>query len=442
MKKLIALLLSVVMVLAFSACSGTEPESSAPESSEPSSEASQPEQTDEGKKLVLWSMMTDETQAPILKAAVDRFTADTGVEVEIVSSDQESYKTKLTVGMASDSMPDIIHNSGGGWLKEFVDAGKILDITDYLDEDGWRDTFYAACLGNTSYDGRDYGIPIDQNFCAFFYDTALFEQYNLTVPANWEDFKSVCQTLTDNGVVPISLPNAAGSTWCGALFGEYIADRIGGPEVFTTAAETGAWNVDAYVKSFEMMQEMVDLNMFPMGFTGMEFGTTNFTMLYDGQAAMTLMPNGIIPMIKADDPEYAARMGVFLFPAVEDGTGSGTNLIGGVDSFSVTTACEYPDEAVLLLHYLSDADFAADWINTAGRMAAVKGQTYSDPLTAQMVALVEAAQSVTIYYDQELPTELGNYWNDITGAVLAKTMTPQEAAAAMEAKAVELGYAG
>lgn len=389
--------------------------------------------------LVLWSMMTDDVQAPILQAAVDRFEADhPGVTVEIVSTENDQYKTKLNVVMGSSNMPDVFHNSGGGWLKEYVDAGLVLDITDYLDQDGLRDLYYPAYLQLTRYDGRDYGVPIDANLCAFFYDAQMFADLNLEVPTTYEEFKTLCAALNDAGIIPISLANQ--SSWCGALFGEYIVDRIGGEQVFIKAANrTGSFADEAYIEAFRVMQEMADLNMFPMGFSGMSFDSgTSRNLLYTGKAAMQLMPSGIIPLAKAEAPEYAARLDAFVFPAIEGGTGDPSNLIGGVDSFSVTSTTAHPELACELLKYISDKNFAGDWINKAGRIAGVVGMDYGDGLNAKLVNLMETANASTIYYDQMLSPELGNYWNEITQAVFSKTMTPEEAAAAMEAKAAEL----
>ena len=389
--------------------------------------------------LVLWSMMTDDVQAPILQAAVDRFEADhPGVNVEIVSTENDQYKTKLNVVMGSSNMPDVFHNSGGGWLKEYVDAGLVLDITDFLNADNLRDLYYPAYLQLTQYDGHDYGVPIDANLCAFFYDTQMFADLGLEVPTTFAEFKTLSATLLDASIIPISLANQ--SAWCGALFGSYIADRIGGETVFLDAANrTGSFDNEAYIEAFRVMQEMVDLNMFPVGFSGMSFDSgTSRNLLYTGKAAMQLMPSGIIPLAKAEAPEYAARMGAFIFPAIEGGTGDPSNLIGGVDSFSVTSTTQYPELACELLKYVSDKNFASDWINKAGRIAGVVGMDYGDGLNAELVTLMENAHASTIYYDQMLSPELGNYWNDITQAVFSKTMTPEEAAAAMEAKAAEL----
>ncbi len=55
-----------------------------------------------------------------------------------------------------------------------------------------------------------------------------------------------------------------------------------------------------------------------------------------------------------------------------------------------------------------------------------------------MFKIASNAKHVQIYYDQFLPPELGELHKDTTQAIFGKTMTPEEAAKKMEAKAKEI----
>ena len=35
------------------------------------------------------------------------------------------YKTNLVVAMGTGNPPDVFHSWGGGWLKQFADAGQV-----------------------------------------------------------------------------------------------------------------------------------------------------------------------------------------------------------------------------------------------------------------------------------------------------------------------------
>jgi raffinose/stachyose/melibiose transport system substrate-binding protein len=59
--------------------------------------------------------------------------------------------------MTGSDFPDVFHSWGGGWLKDFVDAGLVADITSYT-----RDLVSVVGQNNVNfakYDNKAYGIP-------------------------------------------------------------------------------------------------------------------------------------------------------------------------------------------------------------------------------------------------------------------------------------------
>ncbi len=99
---------------------------------------------------------------------------------------------------------------------------------------------------------------------------------------------------------------------------------------------------------------------------------------------------------------------------------------------------KHPEEALALLRYITDEQTAAEWTKATGRLPAVNGTPIDDPMAADLMAYLENAGYMQLYYDQFLPPELGELHKDTTQAIFGGTMTPLEAAQAMEAKAKEL----
>ena len=77
------------------------------------------------------------------KMADDFMAAHENVVINITVLENEAFKTKLTTVLQSGEVPDIFQSWGGAGLAEQVEAGLLLDITEYLDADGgaWRDSF-------------------------------------------------------------------------------------------------------------------------------------------------------------------------------------------------------------------------------------------------------------------------------------------------------------
>lgn len=112
-----------------------------------------------------------------------------GVDVEIEFYENEQYKTKLTTLMASNAVPDIFFTWELSYLQPFVEGGKVVDITSYLEEDKeWKDSFAEGTLDLLSFDGKNYGVPTQKSLCVMFYNKQIFEENAVEVPTTYEEF--------------------------------------------------------------------------------------------------------------------------------------------------------------------------------------------------------------------------------------------------------------
>src|SRR6218665_3996431 len=75
------------------------------------------------------------------KIATDFEASHPGVDVQIRYLENEAFKAKLPTMLQSNERPDIFYSWGGGVLKEQSTTGAILDLTEAMGTDGWRDSF-------------------------------------------------------------------------------------------------------------------------------------------------------------------------------------------------------------------------------------------------------------------------------------------------------------
>lgn len=268
-------------------------------------------------KLTVWHIEVGE-QKNALEQAIKRFEEEHQVEVEFVQHENDPYKTNLVVAMGAGNPPDVFHSWGGGWLKQFADAGQVLDLTEKIDPS----QYVGAALSATTFDDRIYGVPMTLGIAPVFYNKEIFEQYNLTPPETYSELLEIVDTLNENGIIPFALANQ--TKWPGALYLIYFADRIAGHELFDSAfARTGrGFDDPAYVRAGEMIQELVQRNAFPEGFNGLNYDTGQArALLYSGKAAMMLMTSGFISNVRDEAPEFEENLDIFNFPAVEGGEG-------------------------------------------------------------------------------------------------------------------------
>ena len=206
---------------------------------------------------------TDHT-TPMYQAIVDEFneTNEYNVNIDVQFYENEQYKTKLTTLMAANDIPDIFMTYELEYMTPFVNAGKVADITSYLEEDTeWKDSFQDGSLELLCYDGKNYGIPTQKSANVVYYNTEIFETYGLQVPTTIEEFMEVCKTLKDNGVTPVSISGDA--AWTISQFVQEVAAGIGGLDLYNGIIDgSRTWNDEANVKSGTYFKEMVDNGYF------------------------------------------------------------------------------------------------------------------------------------------------------------------------------------
>jgi raffinose/stachyose/melibiose transport system substrate-binding protein len=360
------------------------------------------------------------------------------VTIEITVLENEAFKTKLSTVMQSGETPDIFQSWGGGTMNEQAEAGLLKDISADLDADGgaWGNSFAPGALGVYSHEGANYGVPWDMGMVGVWYNKDLFEQAGLdpeTPPATWDEFLAAVDALKAAGITPIAV--GEGDKWPGAFWWEYLVTRIGGQDAFAAAAgRTGTFADPAFVEAGERMNELMEHEPFQDGFLGATWGD-EATLMGNGQAAMDLMGQwapGAFNDNSVDKLGIGDNLGWFPFPMIEGGAGDPNDAVGGGNGFAIGKNAS--PEAIDFVKYLTRAESQTQCAQENFCIPVVVGGEagLSDPLMITIQQSLAKAQYFQLYYDQALTPALGSVVNDSVQAIFAGTMTPEEAAQAIE----------
>ncbi len=394
-----------------------------------------------------WHIQTAEAQAAFWQQVADEFMAQhPNVNIEITILENEAFKSRLVTVMQAGDPPDLFQSWGGGVLWKYADAGLVRNIAPEL-EGEWKDSFAAkAALELYGHNGEYYGVPWTWGAVGIFYNKDLFAKAGLdpeNPPQTWDEFLAAVKALKDAGITPIALGEK--DKWTGHFWWVYLALRIGGGDAFLKAYNReGAFTDEPFVKAGEYLKQLIDLDPFPEGYLGMNYGDQQTVML-DEAAAMELMGQWAPGAYQGNSPEKAAvllpKLGWFPFPVVEGGAGNPGDVLGGGDGFAV--GANAPDETVEFLKYITSLEVQrAGTENPAmGIVPTVKGadEVITDPIKKTIIKFRDEAPYFQLYYDQFLPPAVGGMVNDAVEALFAGQASPEEAAAMIEdAAAMEL----
>jgi raffinose/stachyose/melibiose transport system substrate-binding protein len=369
------------------------------------------------------------------QAAADFEAEHPGVDVDVQYLENEAYKAKLPTLLQSGEKPNIIYSWSGGVMRAQNDAGYLADVTDAASS--WTDRFSAGAAAAFNIDGKIVGAPNHLSEVVFFYNKELVDQAGVNPDEikTWDDFLAAVKKVKEAGITPIIV--GAGEKWPMHFYWSYLVMRIGGAHALSNAmaGEDGGFAGDAFVQAGEKLQELAALEPFQDGWlASMHLQAAG--LWGDGNGAFQLMGSWLLNTQRnnATDGEGLARenIGILSFPIVEGGKGAPTDTLGGINGWLITEGS--PPEAIEFVKHLLQPkyqDVAAKggfYIPSVVESAAV----ILDPLDKRMADDLAASTYHQIFFDQDLGPDVGRVVNDISVAVAAGEMTPEEGAAAVQ----------
>lgn len=204
MKKLIALLLALAMVLSLAACGAkpaeTEPKAPATEApaEEPKAEVPAEEPALSGSITL---MASQNWIKDIDQELFDKFEAETGVEVKVLLTPDNGYETLLGTSLAggSDTIDMFMYHAGG----PMVSAG-IPEIALDLSNEAWVANMEPWAVEVNSENGKLVGFSTwGVDYEGVLYNKTMFEENGWTVPTTWAEFLALCDTVQAAGYTPL-----------------------------------------------------------------------------------------------------------------------------------------------------------------------------------------------------------------------------------------------
>ena len=246
MKKIIALLLVMVMVMGLVAC-GT-----------PGSE-----QKDESIKV---AAIETAYGVEVWQKVAAAFEAETGIKVELTTD--KNLEDVISGPMQNGEYPDVVHLATGrnaGLTEQMVKQNMLHDLTKMLATTipgetatpadkiagGFTDNNIVAPYG----DGKTYMAPMFYSPCGLFYNAKLFEEKNWTVPTTWDEMWALGDKAAAEGIALFTYP----TTGYFDTFIPTLIASVGGAELWESISnyEEGIWESAEGQKVLDVIAKLV-----------------------------------------------------------------------------------------------------------------------------------------------------------------------------------------
>lgn len=379
-----------------------------------------------GTKKVMTAMFPGSSQdralLDIIRKVTDQFNASNpyNVEFRFETYENEQYKTKLTTVMASNSTPDVFYTWSAGFLKPFVEGGKVYEIGKLVNADAeWKGRFNEGVFGPVTYTGKVYAVPHGQVVAVMYYNTRLFAENNVQVPASYDELIKACQTFIAKGIAPISVP--VKDAWIAGQFLQQLANGVGGMNLFNgTVDGSKAWNDPDYVRAGTLLLELANMKAFPDGFLGMT-NDEGRELFAQEKTAMYYMGSWDIGMFA--DPAVPVSKNIDVFNIPPSNTSAGNVALGDVDiCMAISANCANPEAAAAYIKLFSSVEAQEAYAYNADYLLSTKtplDRSRLSPLFIQVTSLQQTFIGVTPWLDRVFGAGEGVEFNNAAQAIMA-----------------------
>ena len=112
-------------------------------------------QADEQITLSFWHIWPTDQMAEIVDEYIEIFEAEhPNIKIESTATQEVEYQTtKLRIAASNKSQGDVFFCWGGGYAKDYVDAGAVLQLDEYFEKYGVHEQILEGTLVNGIYVG-------------------------------------------------------------------------------------------------------------------------------------------------------------------------------------------------------------------------------------------------------------------------------------------------
>ncbi|MER7892967.1 extracellular solute-binding protein [Micromonospora sp. NPDC094482] len=362
------LAVTLIMALAGStllACGDDEPES-------------------DSKKITVWSLEDVADRVTATKAIIADFTAKTGVQVELVTVNEDQFPALIASSAAAGELPDVVGSVSLAGIRTL--AGNELlhpDANGEIVEQLGRQTFSARALELTADDGRQLSVPSDGWGQLLVYRKDLFDAAGLPVPDTYEKIAAAAARLNTGGMAGITAATAPGDVFTQQTF-EHLALANG----CQLTDDAGGVTLDSpqCVEAFRFYGDLMRTS----SVRGAQDVDTTRATYFAGKAAMLIWSPFILdelaglrndakptcPQCQAD-PTFLAKNSGFV-TAIKGPNGAQPAQYGEISSWAVLDGAAAESAKTFVAYMLDDAYPRWFGMSPEGRFPVRKGTT-GDP---------------------------------------------------------------
>ncbi len=384
----------------------------------------------QGTVVTATGPFTDE-DAVKFDATVKAFEDQTGIDIQYEGS--KEFEATISARVDAGDPPDIVDFPQPGLLANFVKAGKVVDLSTFLDEAKLRETYIQAWLDMAMMEGPDGPIMAGvwervNGKSLVWYPKDDFDAAGYAIPQTWDELIALSDQIVADGDTPwcIGIESGAATGWPATDWMEEIMLRTTSLENYDkwTTGELPFASPEV-MHAAEVMSEL----------------WLNDDYVYGGQAAIATTFFGDAPVPMFDDPPKCwlhkqgnfitsffpadAQAGVdydfFYLPPIDEAYGKPVLVAG-----DIWAAFDDRPEVRAVMEWFTKGEHLQTWIQSGGAIAPHLDSNldwYGNDVDRGVARIILEASSVRFDGSDLMPGQVGagSFWTEMTSYISGQT---------------------
>ena len=357
--------------------------------------------------LRIFSDMSNPAPRAVMEGLAAQFQElhpDLNVELTVI--EREAWKTQIRNALSANP-PDVANWYAANRMLPYVNAGLFEDVSDLWAEPEIAENL-ASTKGAMTIDGKQWGVPYTYYQWGVYYRKDLYDQFGLTEPSNWEEFKANCQTLLDNGIKCFTIGTKF--LWTAGGWYDYLNLRTNGYD-FHMAQARGEipWTDDRVRQTFANWRELIDMGAFVDNHQTYSWQEA-LPFMVNGDAAAYLMGNfAVAPLREAgltDD-----QLDFYQFPVINPDVELAEDA--PTDTFHIPAGAQNKEAAREFLRFVVSPDVQTD-INGGDKLGQLPVNASSsvddDKFLKEGFAMLSSNSpgGIAQFFDRDFPAEMAS----------------------------------
>ena len=244
------------------AASDTTAEATMPAATSSETATEAPAASGEKVKVTWWTeTAVGDYQDRLTENFVKTFNdAHPNIELELKYTDQldEVLRTAVQAGAG----PDILQTPGPAFVSEYIAAGFIAPLDDYVTKYGWDAKIFPWAIEAGKLDGKLYSLPLTYETLVMWYNKDTLAKNNWTVPTTRAELEKIAEEAKSKSIYPFVNGNAG---WRGVnewLVTLWWGNYAGADTVYKALKQEIKWDDPLLVDSITLLNDYMQKGYF------------------------------------------------------------------------------------------------------------------------------------------------------------------------------------